>query len=208
VGGRQHAGYVRVDDAERDVERCFRENAIGPAILAAACARHGVHLTTFSSDLVFDGALDRAVRRKRYGRAAQRVRPQQGRGRAARAGQASGRAGGAHLAFFGPWDKYNFVTLALQALERGEPFRAAHDMAVSPTYVPDLVHACLDLAIDGESGIWHLANVGTLTWAELAEQAAARAGRRREPAGSRATESCGFAAARPRFTGLTASAAS
>ena len=24
-------GYVRVDDAERDAERCFRENAIGPA---------------------------------------------------------------------------------------------------------------------------------------------------------------------------------
>ncbi|WP_198427093.1 sugar nucleotide-binding protein, partial [Acinetobacter baumannii] len=33
------AGYVRVDDAERDRERCFRENAEGPAQLARACAR-------------------------------------------------------------------------------------------------------------------------------------------------------------------------
>ncbi len=53
------SGYVRVDDAEHDVERCFRENALGPAVLAAACARHGVQLATFSSDLVFDGRQDR-----------------------------------------------------------------------------------------------------------------------------------------------------
>ncbi|HSO01703.1 MAG TPA: sugar nucleotide-binding protein, partial [Gaiellaceae bacterium] len=49
------AGYVRVDDAEQDGERCLRENAIGPATLARACARHEVALLAFSSDLVFDG---------------------------------------------------------------------------------------------------------------------------------------------------------
>src|SRR5690606_22704725 len=52
------AGYVRVDDAERDAVRCFRENAEGPAQLARACARDGVALVTFSSDLVFDGRRD------------------------------------------------------------------------------------------------------------------------------------------------------
>jgi dTDP-4-dehydrorhamnose reductase len=196
------AGYVRVDDAERDAERCFRENAIGPAILAAACARHGVHLTTFSSDLVFDGALDRPYVES------DTVAPLNvyGRSKAEAELRVQDKHPGALVvrtsAFFGPWDKYNFVTLALQALERGEPFRAAHDMAVSPTYVPDLVHACLDLAIDGESGVWHLANVGTLTWAELAEQAAARAGVDASRLEAVSTESCGFAAARPRFTGL------
>ena len=34
----------------------------------------------------------------------------------------------------------------------------------------------LDLLIDGESGLWHLANVGDVTWAELAERAATRMG--------------------------------
>lgn len=48
-------GYVRVDDAEREVERCMSENAHGPSVLAVACARHDIHLLTFSSDLVFDG---------------------------------------------------------------------------------------------------------------------------------------------------------
>src|SRR5262249_39822572 len=46
----------------------------------------------------------------------------------------------------------------------------------SPTYVPDLAHAALDLLLDGESGIWHLANRGETTWAELARKAAHLAG--------------------------------
>jgi dTDP-4-dehydrorhamnose reductase len=196
------AGYVRVDDAERDAERCFRENAIGPAILAAACARHGVHLTTFSSDLVFDGALDRPYVES------DTVAPLNvyGRSKAEAELRVQDKHPGALVvrtsAFFGPWDKYNFVTLALQALERGEPFRAPCDLAVSPTYVPDLVHACLDLAIDGECGVWHLANVGTLTWVELAERAAAQAGVDASRLEAVPLDACGFAAARPRYTGL------
>ncbi len=49
------AGYVRVDDAEVESDRCMRENALGPSILAAACQNYGIRLVTFSSDLVFDG---------------------------------------------------------------------------------------------------------------------------------------------------------
>jgi dTDP-4-dehydrorhamnose reductase len=47
---------------------------------------------------------------------------------------------------------------------------------VSPTYVPDLGHTTLDMLIDDAAGIWHLANQGSLTWAELARQAATVAG--------------------------------
>jgi dTDP-4-dehydrorhamnose reductase len=48
---------------------------------------------------------------------------------------------------------------------------AAADVFISPTYVPDLVHACLDLLIDGERGIWHLANPAALSWVDLARSA-------------------------------------
>ncbi len=61
-------------------------------------------------------------------------------------------------AFFSPWDEYNFVTIALGQLSAREEFLAAQDIIVSPTYVPDLVNASLDLLIDGETGLWHLAN--------------------------------------------------
>jgi dTDP-4-dehydrorhamnose reductase len=51
------AGWVRVDDAETQVDACMRANALGPALLAHECQRQGVPLVIFSSDLVFDGAL-------------------------------------------------------------------------------------------------------------------------------------------------------
>jgi dTDP-4-dehydrorhamnose reductase len=41
------AGYVRVDEAESDRARCFRENALGPAVLAHACAKHQIKLHHF-----------------------------------------------------------------------------------------------------------------------------------------------------------------
>jgi dTDP-4-dehydrorhamnose reductase len=166
------SGYVRIDDAEGDAERCYRENAIGPAVLAAQCAAAGIRLLTFSSDQVFDGRghrgwieSDAPAPLNVYGRSkAQGERdvlvllPQ------AMVVRTS--------AFFGPWDAHNFVQHALAALARGESFRAATDVRVSPTYVPDLVHVCLDLLIDGESGLWHLANGGDVSWAELAARAA------------------------------------
>jgi dTDP-4-dehydrorhamnose reductase len=71
---------------------------------------------------------------------------------------------------------HNFVHHALRSLTRSEEFAAASDATVSPTYVPDLVHAALDLLIDGEAGIWHLANAGAVTWAELAARAVRLAG--------------------------------
>jgi dTDP-4-dehydrorhamnose reductase len=168
------AGYVRVDDAEDDRERCHRENAIGAETLADGCARHGAGLVTFSSDLVFDGAKghpydedDRPAPLNVYGRskavAEQRVLE-------AHPGALVVRTS----AFFGPWDEHNLVTHALRELSAGRTVRVP-DAVVSPTYVPDLVHACLDLAIDGEGGLWHLANRGTTSWASLVKGAAHRA---------------------------------
>ena len=79
-------------------------------------------------------------------------------------------------AFFGPWDGTNFLTLGLQALREGQRWPVANDQTVSPTYVCDLVMCSLDLLIDDECGIWHLANQGSTTWADLALTAAGLSG--------------------------------
>ena len=55
-------------------------------------------------------------------------------------------------AFFGPWDESNFVTIALRELAAGRPLVAAEDAVISPTYVPDLVNASLDLLIVARGG--------------------------------------------------------
>jgi len=73
---------------------------------------------------------------------------------------------------------------------------------VSPTYVPDLVHASLDLLIDGERGVWHLANGGAVTWADFARRAAALAGLDAALVRGRPTASLKLAAARPLYSAL------
>jgi dTDP-4-dehydrorhamnose reductase len=196
------AGYVRVDDAEREPERCHRDNAIGPVTLAAACAERGIRFVTFSSDLVFDGdrcepylESHRVRPLSTYGRtkvmAEHRVREILPTALIIRTS-----------AFFGPWDRYNFVTIALAALAAGRPFRAAADAVVSPTYVPDLVHACLDLLIDGERGLWHVSNDGAVTWAELARLAARLAALDGSLVEECDTPSLGMPAPRPRYSVL------
>lgn len=170
------AGFVRVADAEHEREACMEANAEGAAKLAAACAAAGIPLVTFSSDLVFDGSLGQPYREDDpvspmgiYGlskaKAEQHVLDVMPSALMIRTS-----------AFFGPWDKYNFAWNVISALARGEPVRAARNGVVSPTYVPDLCHAALDLLIDGENGIWHLANQGKLSWHEFAHRVAHGAG--------------------------------
>lgn len=169
------AGFVRVDEAENE-PRQWRENVIGPAILAEACARHDVRLLSFSSDLVFDGdkpspyvESDQPRPLNAYGRskleAERRILKLDPSALVIRS-----------AAFFGPWDSYNFVALGMRALRRGERWPAAVDQLVSPTYVPDLVQAALDLLIDGERGLWHLTSRGTVSWAGFAQMVAESAG--------------------------------
>lgn len=170
------AGYVRVADAERESDACFRENSDGAAVLARACAARGIPFVTFSSDLVFDGSKGEAYVESdpicpgcTYGsskaRAESAVRAANERALIIRTS-----------AFFGPWDTYNFAYAVLRDLAAGKEFQAGDSAIVSPTYVPDLAHATLDLLIDDASGIWHLANQGSITWYGFALRLARHAG--------------------------------
>jgi dTDP-4-dehydrorhamnose reductase len=196
------AGYVRVDDAEGDAARCYRENTLGPTLLAEACAARGIQLLTFSSDLVFDGQqhhayleTDRAHPLNVYGHS--KLRAEQAvlsRLPAALVVRTS--------SFFSAWDSHNFVHHALAAARAGQPFAAADDLLITPTYVPDLVNTSLDLLLDEERGIWHLTNHGTCTWAELARQAVGAAGLDVAGIVPRPVASFGWAAVRPTFSAL------
>ncbi len=197
------AGYVRVDEAEADAERCMRENVTGPVSLARECERNQLPFVTFSSDLVFDGLKkthyvesDTCSPLNVYGKskaeAELRVLEHFSKALVIRTS-----------AFFGPWDRFNFVHSVLDTLSKGRPFFAAADITVSPTYVPDLVNAALDLLIDGEHGIWNIANTGEVTWAQFARLAAEKGGRDVGGVKSRPAHALGFAAPRPSFSALT-----
>lgn len=165
------AGWVRVDEAQSEPHACFAANAAGASRLARACAERGLPFVGFSSDLVFNGAKAEAyVERDApaplniYG--ASKVRAE----REVLA------AGGSPLmirtaAFFSPYDQHNFAAHVRRTLAEGRVLDAA-DVVVSPTYVPDLVDQTLDLLLDGETGLRHVANSGAVSWAEFARRLA------------------------------------
>jgi dTDP-4-dehydrorhamnose reductase len=196
------AGYVRVDDAETDAARCYQANTTGPTLLAQACAAQALPFLTFSSDLVFDGNQARAYLET------DRARPLNVYGHSKLLAEQAVLASHPQAlvvrtsAFFSAWDTHNFVHHALAAVRSGQPFAAADDVAITPTYVPDLVNTALDLLLDGERGIWHLTNQGTYTWAELARLAVGTAGLDGAGIVPRPASTFGWAAPRPRHSAL------
>ena len=196
------AGWVRVDDAEEQEGACYRANAQGAITLAQACVDRGLGYLGFSSDLVFDGMLGHAYRESDtpnplnvYGRS--KVEMEQA---------CQGMPGVLIVrtaAFFSNWNIGNFALDVTQTLLRRQPFTAIDDQIVSPTYVPDLVHASLDLVIDRAEGIWHLNNAGAVSWADFAKQIAVACGLDKTLIEPLSSSSLNWRAPRPPMAALT-----
>lgn len=196
------AGETRVDVAEHDPVECQAVNASACARLAVACGENDVRFVTFSSHLVFDGHTDRPYVESdlpaplnHYGRSKYAAE------------QAVAQLNSAALiirtsAFFGPGSRPSFVPLTLERLRGGETVKAAESIIVSPTYLPDLVNATLDLLIDGECGLWHAANQGATSWYEWAKVLAERAGVSSDRVVPASPEELGWVATRPRYAPL------
>jgi len=170
------AGYGQIDAAERYAARCYRENTAGPAILAGACRRAGVRLVTFSSDLVFDGENTSPYTED------DAPCPQNVVGRSKREAERCVLAAAPDAlvvrtsGLFGPTRPDQTLHRSLWMLGAGQPVEVSADHVLSPTYAPDLVAATLDLMLDDERGVWHLANQGETTWFDLVREVARRSG--------------------------------
>ncbi len=166
------AGFVDIDKAEQDPQACYRDNDISNQNLGVLCKKYGIKLLTFSTDQVFDGQALTAYTESSdtnplnvYGHSK------------VLAENFLLNANPSSLiirtsAFFGPWDEHSFITKCMEALHANEMFEAADDTVVSPTYIPHLVHASLDLLVDDAGGIWHLVNKGETTWYDWAKATA------------------------------------
>lgn len=154
----------------------FRSDIRGGVQLAALARRAGVPFLTFSSGLVFDAAAEGALSE------ADRVRPASLFGRSAAEREVGIREAnpGALIArtgmVFGQRDERDMALQLLLDPPEGWSWSFRKAVLVAPTYLPDLVHAALDLLIDGETGLWHLANTGAATWPDFAHRLAVAAG--------------------------------
>jgi dTDP-4-dehydrorhamnose reductase len=81
---------------------------------------------------------------------------------------------------FGSSDAEDFAARWRRDLGRGRVLRVPAGL-VSPAYAPDLADAALDLLIDGETGLWHLACRGAVTWIDFARALARHWGGRAVP---------------------------
>jgi dTDP-4-dehydrorhamnose reductase len=161
------AGWVRVDDAETAPEACRGVNTFGAVALARACARLHIPFVGFSTDLVFSGTVNRPYIETDH------TAPLNVYGRSkADAEKAIMQDSPNALiirtaAFFSPDDASNFAHWVVRSLLEKRRVKCASDIIVSPTYTPALAHAVLDLLLDQEAGIWHIANQGATSWYEF-----------------------------------------
>lgn len=163
------AGYSGSLAADREPERVYRENVVGAVVLAEACGRLSLPYAMISSDRVFDGA-----QREPYCES-HPVRPLDIFGRTkAEAERSILRASGdALIVRTGPLfgvGPLGMVLGSLREIVRVAGLAAEGELVLSPTYIPDLVHAVLDLIIDEAGGLWHLASEGSITAREFIER--------------------------------------
>jgi dTDP-4-dehydrorhamnose reductase len=162
------AGWVKVDEAQIQAAACMAANLDGAVTLARACLTRDLPMVGFSTDLIFDGRRshpyvesDAPCPLSIYGvskaRAEAEILGLGGRSLMVRT-----------AAFFSPYDPHNFAAQLIRALASGQAFAAAEDLTMSPTYVPHLVDAVLDLLLDGETGLRHLANPAVVSWHQFA----------------------------------------
>jgi dTDP-4-dehydrorhamnose reductase len=161
------AAYVRVDDAEVEVEKAFEVNAIGALNVAKACNEIGAINVYISTDYVFDGAKGEPyeeedipnplnvyglskytgeVFTRNYSKNFYIIRV------ASLYGKAGARGKGG-----------NFVDYMIQRAKNGEEIKVVDDIFMSSTYTKDvsrMLKRFLDLEVKPAFGIYHIVNEG------------------------------------------------
>jgi dTDP-4-dehydrorhamnose reductase len=157
-----------VDRAEAEEEEAFRANALGPEILARACAAAGRPLIHISTDYVFDGSKSGAYQES------DPVAPLGVYGRSKLAGEEAIRR---HLPqhvivrtswVYGVYGA-NFLKTILRLAGERDELRIVADQSGCPTSTADLAEGLLVAAQalrEGRAvpGTYHFAGTGVTTW--------------------------------------------
>ncbi|GEN78269.1 dTDP-4-dehydrorhamnose reductase [Actinotalea fermentans] len=196
------AAWTAVDAAEEQEAAAFAVNAVGPANLGRAAARHGARIVQISTDYVFDGAATTP-----YAEGTP-IAPRSAYGRTKAAGEWAVRAEAPdHLIIRTAWlygaQGSSFPkTIARIYAERGTVAVVADEVG-QPTWSADLADLVVRMIDAGApAGTYHGTSAGRASWFDFARAVVTTAGG--DPALVTATTSAAFgrAAARPPFSVL------
>ncbi len=164
---------TKVDLCESEVEWANALNAQAPGHVADLCQERGVGLLHYSTDFVFDGS-----KGEPYAEEDTR-RPLSVYGASKSLGEDAVAAAGLEKMLvvrtqwvFGPGGK-NFPRAILAKAREGGALVVVDDQRGSPTFTLDLAAMCLELVEklevgEAQSGVYHAANRGEMSWFEFA----------------------------------------
>jgi dTDP-4-dehydrorhamnose reductase len=197
------AAYTDVDRAESEESVARRVNAVGPAVLAAACARTGAALVHVSTDYVFDGSA-----RRPYPEDAP-VCPTGAYGRTKAAGERAVLDSPVHgyvvrTAWVYGAHGSNFVKTMVRLAGARATVDVVDDQRGSPTWSYQLAHGLVSLADRlPPPGIYHATSGGEVSWYGFARAIFEELGADPDRVHPTTTELFPRPAARPAFSALS-----
>ncbi len=178
------AAMTAVDECETNVDLAYAVNAMATRHLAEGCRQVGAHLTTLSSDYVFDGTKvgpynewDEPCPASVYGRS-----------KLAGEREAGPTATVVRTAWLCGEHGPNMVKTILRLLGEQDTLTFVDDQVGHPTFTSDLAPVLRQLSIERRPGVFHVTNQGVVSWFEFAREVAKAAGTDPERVSPCATE--------------------
>jgi dTDP-4-dehydrorhamnose reductase len=171
------ASYNDVDGAERDPEAALAANGLALAGLADAAARGNAVLLHYSTDFVFDPAVDPGPLREDAP-----ISPRSIYAQSKLLGEILAKRAPRHYvlrvaSLFGGSRAKSSLDRIAAAIRRGDTVKAFENRTVTPSYVPDLAEAAAALlARDVPFGLYHCVNSGHGTWVDVGRAIAVESG--------------------------------
>lgn len=166
------AAMTAVDDCESKVDLAYAVNSLAVRHLAEGCRAVGAHLTTISTDYVFDGSKDSPYIEW------DTPNPVSVYGRSKLAGEIEAGLDATVIRTAWVCGEYghNMVKTILRLLGEHDTLTFVDDQVGHPTFTSDLAPVVRDLAISRRPGLFHVTNQGAVSWFEFAREVAKASG--------------------------------
>ena len=168
------AAWTAVDACEGDPDRAYAANALGTRNVAEAARRVGAHLTTFSTDYVFDGTKPRPYLEW------DEPNPQSVYGRSKLAGEREAASYADSLVLRISWvcgqHGSNMVKTILRLASQHPTLQFVDDQRGQPTFAADAAAGVRRMVADRRVGTYHMTNQGAVSWYEFARAVLEAAG--------------------------------